>query len=115
MGNHCCSVGERFESDGAGVSKADADGVVHGGAEGEDGVAGEIDVDGTGARSSGGIRNNYSHVCDWFVAEGGIGHGGMYGALRSSPVVVCGSEQLQNASRRPDYPPPTTPDRALPM
>ena len=49
-GNDCCDVDDRSVSDGVGFSKADGDGVVYGGAEDEDGVACEVDVDGAGAK-----------------------------------------------------------------
>ena len=58
IGNDCCDVGDRCVSDGVGTSKADGDGVVHGGTENVDGVAREIDVDGVDARGGGGIGND---------------------------------------------------------
>lgn len=104
--NDCCGVSDRFVC--VGISEAHGDGVVHGGAEDEGGIAREEDVEGAGASSDGSIGKHYNHVNDRFVSEGGIGHGGMSGASRSSTVVVGGSEQLDISFRRPDALPPIT-------
>lgn len=53
--NDVCDVGDRFVRGGVGTIKAGGDGVVHGGAEHEDGAACEIDADDTGG---GGIGND---------------------------------------------------------
>ena len=86
IGNYCRDVGDRSVSDGVGTREADGDGIVHGDAEDENGVACELDVDGAGARGGGGIGNDCSDVGDRSVSDGGIGHGGMFGAFPGEVV-----------------------------
>lgn len=94
MGSDCCSVGDQFVIDRVGISRAEDDGLAHGGAEDEDNIAHKNDAGSAGARTKGGIGNNYGLVGGRVMIKGCIGHSGRSGGLQSSPVGVGGSEQL---------------------
>ena len=72
---------DRSVSDGVGTSKDDCDGVVPSGAESEDSVIGDIDVDGASLKVGGGICNDCGDAGDQSVSDNGAGQSGKFSAF----------------------------------
>lgn len=70
LGNDFSGVGDQCVRNGAGICRADGNGVVHGGAEDDDVGAREIDINGANSRGGSGIVAHSGGVGEWFVSEG---------------------------------------------
>lgn len=68
--NDCGGVFDRCVTYTVFISKADDDSVVHTGAETDEVVAREIDVDGACAEGIGGKGNDFGGVGDWLISDG---------------------------------------------